>query len=124
MQHDKVPNEALRQLPTMQIIFSFCFELAKMENLKQLRAKIKAQMDREDVEQILSFIGYEVTRDHKFKIRDEEKTPSASIRHDGFIKDFGGDFCGDAVAFLHEVHGQTLSDATHFVADCLGVHNG
>ena len=109
----------------MQIIFSFSSELVQMENLKQLRAKLKAHLDRDNVEQILSFIGYEVTRDHKFKIRDEEKTPSASIRHDGYIKDFGGDgFGGDIVAFLHEIHGQTLSDAVHYVADCLGVHNG
>jgi len=95
-----------------------------MEKLKQLRATLKAQMNRDNVEQILSFIGYEITRDHKFKIRDEEKTPSASVRYDGFIKDFGGDgFGGDIVAFLHEIRGQTLSDAVHYVADCLGVNH-
>ena len=93
-----------------------------MQDLKQLRATLKAQTSRENVEQILTFIGYSVTRDHKFKIRDEERTPSVSIRHDGYIKDFGGDgFSGDIVAFLHEVRGQTLPDATKYVADCLGV---
>ena len=96
-----------------------------MENLKQLRAKLKAQLDRDNVEQILSFIGYQITRDHKFKIRDEEKTPSASIRHDGYIKDFGGDgFGGDIVSFLHEIHGETLSDALYFSCDCLGIKYG
>ena len=92
-----------------------------MVDLKQLRAEIKASLDRENTAQILSFIGFDVNRNFQFKIRDE-KTPSVTIRRDGLIKDFGGDFSGDVVALLHEVKGLPLSEATKYVADCLGVH--
>lgn len=92
-----------------------------MIDLKILRVQLKDSLDRERVADILSFIGYEVTRDFKFRLREDEKTPSASIRRDGFIKDFGSGWSGDIVALLHEHHGQTLKDATHYVASCLGV---
>ncbi len=91
-----------------------------MIDLKQLRAQLKQSLDREKVADILSFIGYEVRRDFKFAIRDE-KTPSASINNDGYIKDFGSGWGGDIIALLHEHHGQTLKDATLYVASCLGV---
>ncbi len=92
-----------------------------MIDLKQLRAQIKAALDKETTAEILSFIGYEVDRNYKFKLREDENTPSASIRNDGYIKDFGSDWGGDIVALLHEHHGQTLKDATLYVCDCLGV---
>ncbi len=91
-----------------------------MIDLKQLRVQLKQSLDREKVADILSFIGYEVRRDFKFAIRDE-KTPSASINNDGYIKDFGSGWGGDIIALLHEHHGQTLKDATLYVASCLGV---
>ena len=91
-----------------------------MIDLKQLRAELKQSLDREKVTDILSFIGYEVRRDFKFAIRDE-KTPSASINNDGYIKDFGSGWGGDIIALLHEHHGQTLKDATLYIASCLGV---
>lgn len=84
---------------------------------QSLRAEIKARLDRETTAELLSFIGIEITRDWRFK-----DDPSFSIRRDGYIKDFGGTgFCGDIVAFLHEQQGQTLPDATKWVADALGV---
>jgi len=90
-------------------------------DLKVLRLELKQSLDKEKVADILSFIGYEVRRDFKFAIRDE-KTPSASINNDGYIKDFGSGWGGDIVALLHEHHGQTLKDATFYIASCLGVH--
>ena len=91
-----------------------------MVDLKVLRLELKQSLNREKVADILSFIGYEVRRDFKFAIRDE-KTPSASINNDGYIKDFGSGWGGDIIALLHEHHGQTLKDATLYVASCLGV---
>ncbi len=70
---------------------------------------------------LITFIGYEVQRDFKFKLRADEKSASASIRSDGLIKDFGSGWSGDIVALLHEHHNQTLKEATLYVADCLGV---
>ena len=94
-----------------------------MIDLKQLRAEIKSATDRDKTVQLLSFIGYEIRRDFKFKIREDEKTPSASIDRDGNIKDFGSGWYGDVVALLHEHHGQSLKDATIYVASCLGVRH-
>lgn len=93
----------------------------KLVDLKQLRSQIKESLDREKVADILSFIGYTIQRDYKFKLREDEKTPSASIAPDGSIKDFGSGWYGDIVALLHEHHGQTLKDATLYIASCLGV---
>ena len=92
-----------------------------MIDLKQLRAEIKSVSDREKTAELLSFIGYEIRRDFKFKIREEERTPSASIDRNGNIKDFGSGWYGDVVALLHEHHGQTLKDATIYIASCLGL---
>ncbi len=92
-----------------------------MIDLKQLRAEIKSAMDREKAASLLSFIGYSIGRDYKFKLRESEKTPSAAIDRSGNIKDFGSGWYGDIIALLHEHHGQTLKDATLYVADCLGV---
>ncbi len=92
-----------------------------MTDIKQLRQQIKQSLDRETTESLLSFIGYEVQKDHKFKLREEENTASASVNRDGNITDFGDGWFGDPVALLHEHHGQTLPDATRYIADCLGV---
>ena len=92
-----------------------------MVDLKQIRAEIKSASDRETIAHLLSFIGYEIRRDFKFKLREEENTPSASIDKNGNIKDFGSGWYGDIVALLHEHHGQTLKDATIYIASCLGV---
>ena len=88
--------------------------------LKELRAQIKASMDKEKAKAILEHLGYEVNRDYKFRLRDE-KTPSASIRRDGYIKDFGSGWGGDLVALLHEYHATPLPEATKWIAACLGI---
>ena len=92
-----------------------------MIDLKVLRLELKQSLNKEKVADILSFIGYDVRRDFKFKLRADEKTPSASIDRNGNIKDFGSGWYGDVIALLHEHHGQTLKDATLYVASCLGV---
>ncbi|BAF70432.1 Nif11-like leader peptide family natural product precursor [Nitratiruptor sp. SB155-2] len=89
-------------------------------NLKELRDQIKQSLDREKVAAMLEALGYEVDRNYKFKIRDE-RTPSASIARDGYIKDFGSGWGGDIVALIHEHRGEPLPEATKWVASCLGI---
>ena len=89
-------------------------------DLQMLRTQIKTQIDREKVKAILEHLGYEVDRNYKFRLR-EERTPSASIRQDGYIKDFGTGWGGDIVTLLHEHHGIELKEATEWVAACLGI---
>ncbi|WP_281951891.1 hypothetical protein [Nitrosophilus kaiyonis] len=89
-------------------------------NLKDIRNQIKQSLDREKVRAMLEALGYEINRDYKFKIRDE-RTPSTSIRRDGYIKDFGSGWGGDIVAFIHEHHNTPLKEATLWVAECLGI---
>lgn len=92
----------------------------RMVDLKVLRQQIKDAMDRETAEEILTSIGYEIQRDHKFKLRDEN-TASTSIRRDGLITDFGDGWSGDIVALLHEHRNMGLKEATLFTADHLGI---
>jgi len=80
---------------------------------------IKQVLDREYVLAILTFLGYRFNRDQKFMLRDE-KTPSCSIRRDGYIKDFGSGWGGDIFALLQEYHGLTFPEAVEYVSECLG----
>ena len=92
-----------------------------MTDLKQLRQQIKDSLGRETTESLLSYLGYEIQRDHKFKLRPEERTASASVDRNGRITDFGSGWSGDPVALLHEQHGQSLKDATEWTATALGI---
>lgn len=92
-------------------------------DLKILRQQIKDSIDREQTAEILTLSGYEINRQFKFSIR-EERTPSASIRNDGLITDFGDDWSGDIVALLHERRGLSLKDATIYVCDHMGINTG
>jgi len=77
-----------------------------MIQLKELKALLNKQV----VQFILISLGYEFNRAGQFRLRDE-RTPSASIRRDGFIKDFGSGWSGDIFALLQEYHGMTLKEA-------------
>jgi len=81
---------------------------------------LKAELDRESVAAILLGLGYEVDGRFKFRLRNE-RTPSASIRSDGFIRDFGGDFSGDLFDLLTIHHEMDARQAREFVADRLGI---
>jgi hypothetical protein len=78
--------------------------------------KIKSKLNRELVSDIISSLGFQVGRDYKFKMRDE-KTPSASIKNDGLIKDFGSDFSGDVIDFIMEVKSVSFKEAVEIVSE-------
>ncbi|WP_281951397.1 hypothetical protein [Nitrosophilus kaiyonis] len=89
-------------------------------NLQKIRNQIKQSVNRDMTKTLLEYLGYKISSNYMFKIRDE-RTPSASIRTDGYIKDFGSGWGGDIVAFIHEHHNTPLKEATLWVAQCLGI---
>lgn len=83
--------------------------------------QIKQCLSRETVADIVQACGFEVNRQFKFKYREGERTPSASIRQDGYIKDFGSDMSGDIIAFVQETKQLSFKDATAFVGGFVNV---
>ena len=81
--------------------------------------QIKKFMDDEVIASILKFLGYSVSHDYKFKMRDE-KTASASIRYDGYIKDFGSTFSGSIIDFIMHVYDLTFVDSWKYIQKCFG----
>ncbi len=87
----------------------------------EILQKIRSGKDRQGTAAILQNLGYEVSRNYKFRLRKDEKTPSASIRSDGYIVDFGGDFRGDIIDLLMGQFGLSFQLAAEYVAVCMGV---
>lgn len=83
--------------------------------------QIKSRLNREIVADIVQSKGFDVDRNFKFKYRTDERTPSASIRHDGLIKDFGSDLSTDAIGFIQEVDKVDFKTAVNYVANFVGV---
>ena len=82
--------------------------------------EIRVSLDGESTVHILQHIGYKIYPGKKIKLREDEKTASASIKH-SLIKDFGDDFTGDVIDVLREYHGMSFEEAVRYVATCLGV---
>jgi len=83
--------------------------------------QIKQSLDQETVSQIVEYCGFEVNRNFKFKFRPDERTPSASIRKDGYIKDFGSDMGTDAIGFVQEVKSVDFKEAVAIVGGFVNV---
>ncbi len=81
---------------------------------------IKATLDRDRVSNVLQAIGYEVTPQHKFRMREDERTASAVINLDGTVHDYGADFHGDVFNVL-QTRGMTFPEAKQFVMEQLGI---
>lgn len=63
-------------------------------------------LHKDDTRAFLEYLGFNVDNHYKFKMREDEKTASASIDpKNGYIKDFGSGFRGDVIAFYKEVKG-------------------
>lgn len=93
-------------------------ELKKNPNI-EIKALV-ALLDQEVIAYFLRGLGYTIYKNYKFKIRDE-KTPSASIRANGYIKDFGGDFSGNIINFLHHC-GLRLKNSINYLKASLGAN--
>ena len=83
--------------------------------------EIKGRLDIYTVLNILESLGYRINSHRMFKLRPEERTPSASVSPQGYIKDFGGDFGGDVIDLLQEIHGMNLKEALSYVGSFVGV---
>lgn len=84
--------------------------------------KINEYLDRDLTELILNFLGYEISYDHKFKMRNEA-TPSTSIRDDGLIKDFGNNWSGRLVNFIMDVHDLDFKTSFFYIQNLFGKSN-
>jgi len=93
-----------------------------MIDYKLLRSEVKQNYTQQNIAEILSFIGYQIDRNYKFKLREDEKTPSASISSAGLITDFGSGWSGDIVSLLHECRNIPLGEATLYIAQLLHVY--
>lgn len=89
-----------------------------MLSISELRAR--GYLTRDNVAQILINLGYKLSVDYKFKIRDE-RTPSASIDKNGRICDFGGSFSGSIFDFFKDIHGLTPKSALEFLNDFFNI---
>lgn len=87
---------------------------------KLLRNELKQNYTQHNTAEMLSFIGYEIDRNFKFKLRDE-KNSSASISKTGTITDFGSGWSGDIVSVIHEYKNVPLGEATLYIAKLLNI---
>lgn len=100
----------------------------KLTNIKNISkngengmsSKLIRALDQEMVRHILLCIGYDVDSNYKFKIRFE-RTASASISYNGYIKDFGGDFSGNIVLFLEQCCGLTKKNAVKYILSAFNI---
>ena len=59
------------------------------------------ELSREQMASALMSLGYEISRQWQFKLRDE-KTPSAKVNMDGSVHDFGSGWHGDLISLLQD----------------------
>ena len=85
-------------------------------------AEIKSQLDRNTVIAILNSQGFNIPFKGNFRLRADDKNPSASISKNGLtIKDFNGSFTGDIFDFLQTFCGMDFKEAKEYVKGFLGI---
>ena len=84
---------------------------------------IKNRLTRECVADIVQSLGYEVNAKYMFKYRENEKTPSASIKQglNPLIKDFGSDLECDVIGFVELVKQCNFKSAVEYVGGFVNV---
>jgi hypothetical protein len=87
------------------------YEKTDTTDLKEL----KETLDRDIVKMILMDLGSEFTG-NKFKLRDDDRTPSAIVMDSGYIIDFGDrSQDGDIFDILHRKHDMNFNVSISFV---------
>jgi hypothetical protein len=87
------------------------YEKTDTADLKELNTTL----DRDIVKMILMDLGYEFTG-NKFKLRDDDRTPSAIVMDSGYIIDFGDrSQDGDIFDILHRKHDMNFNVSISFV---------
>jgi len=79
--------------------------------------KIRSFINRELCRTIIEALGYAVNNKFMFKMRENERTASASISNTDYplIKDFGGDFEGDIIDFVMVVKGCDFKTSLEYI---------
>ena len=90
------------------------------EQSELLLEQIRARYDYQTITDILVNLGYEFSRNKKFRIRPEEKTASASVGRGGLIHDFGANGY-DILKLLTTHHAMNFPSALRFVADQMNI---
>ncbi len=80
------------------------------------------QLSQTLVSAILTFLGFQIDSNFKFKMRDEQNA-SASISSQAYIKDFGGTFSGNILSFIMEVYSLSFIEAWTYFQNCFGKNN-
>lgn len=85
-------------------------------------AEIKSQLDRNTVIKILNSQGFNIPFKGNFRLRADDKNPSASISKNGLlITDFNGSFSGDIFDCLQNYRGMSFKEAKEYVKGFLGI---
>lgn len=84
--------------------------------------KLLALLDGYMVENILRFIGYQISN-MKFRLRAENTASVSIMRDSGFINDFGGDFKGSIIDLLINYHNFDFKQAVNYLSCCFGFNN-
>lgn len=90
------------------------------EQSELLLEQVRANYNKYSITDILINLGYEFNHTKKFKIRESEKTASASVGKGGLIHDFGGRGY-DIIKLLTEERAMNFMEALKFVADNMGI---
>lgn len=80
---------------------------------------VKEILNDEIVSALITHLGYSIDSNYKFKLRDE-KTPSCSIAHNGYIKDFGGEFAGGIIDFIMYIFDTSFQTSWYYLRACFG----
>lgn len=85
-------------------------------------ADIKQLLNRDIVIAILNSQGFNIPPKGNFRLRDDDKNPSASIAKNGLlITDFNGSFSGDVIDVLQNYRGMSFKEALEYVKGFLGI---
>lgn len=82
-------------------------------------SEVRKHLSQTLVAALLTFLGFSVDANFKFKMRDEN-TASTSVNYNGYIKDFGGTFAGDIISFIMETYKLQFIEAWHYFQNLFG----
>lgn len=80
---------------------------------------VKNIIDNEVTSAFITHLGFSVDQNNKFKLRNET-TASCSISHNGYIKDFGGEFAGGIIDFIMHVYKIDFKMSWYYLRACFG----
>ncbi|PHR54538.1 MAG: hypothetical protein COA44_12975 [Arcobacter sp.] len=78
---------------------------------------VKKFLNDEVTSALITHLGYSVDSNYKFKLR-AENTPSCSINHNGYIKDFGSEFAGSIIDFIMHAFDTNFRTSWFYLRAC------